>query len=155
MFLFEPREKGLAENQDQRRGRVIPGRLKPPNSQLSQQVNPTGLTEAGILLAWEEWTCRRAPTYKAKTTRKFKSTFTHDTFLSLSATTVSAIKVFIIKYPVHQGVQLTKAFVLGVTDSESLVAFTSVTSHCVYTAAVLADPRFGLTFILICIFEVI
>lgn len=50
---------------------------------------------------------------------------------------------------------LTKALVLGVADRESLVALTLVTPHCVHTAAILTEPRFGLTFILICIFEIL
>lgn len=87
MFLFEPREKGLAENQDQRNVRAAPW-----NTQLSQQVTPAGLTEAGIWWAWEEGTCRRTPTYKGPFPKvcKFKSEFSHHAFVSL----ISALQLF-------------------------------------------------------------
>lgn len=63
--------------------------------QLSQQINPSRLTEAGTRLAWEEWTCRRAPTYKGSFLKacKFKSMFTHYTVLNPISTTISAVKV--------------------------------------------------------------
>lgn len=161
MFLFEPREKGLTENQDQRKERAIPSWLKPLNfhsfqaffsSFHSKSTQSDWLKQAYV--STEEQTCRKAPTHKGTFPKacKFKTMFTHYTFLSLISTTISAIKAI-----VHQGVNvwLTKAFVLGVTDSEPLIAFTSVTSHCVYTTAILTDPRFGLTFILIYVFQMI
>lgn len=113
----------------------------------ARQRNCTGCSSR--LAAREERTCKRAPTYKGSFP---KACGVQEHIFSLYISTTIPIKAI-----VHQGVNvhLTNAFVLGVTDGESLIAFTSVTSHGVYTTAVLTDPRFGLTLILICVFEMI
>lgn len=111
----------------------------------------------GIWWAWQEGTCKRTPTYEGPFPKacKFKRVNLQFTSPYISKFNFNPHCCYASDSSSRCELGLTKALVLGVTDGESLVALTPVAPHCVHTTAVLAEPRFGLTFILVCVFEIL
>lgn len=89
MFLFKPREKELTENQKKCQSSSW------LSETMEQSASHPSWTEAGIWQGWEERTCKSTPTYEDPFPKahKFKSVFSHHTFLSFISALIAAVQV--------------------------------------------------------------